>query len=207
MLVALTSRISIGTSRVLPSGVISRVSSACKSFGCRLRGRLPISSRKNVPLLAAWNRPIRSSRASVNAPFLCPKSSESSNVEGTVPRSTVTNASSERLDKAWISCATNSLPVPFSPRMSTLASVGAAFLTIDSTWLMASDCPMMGCCRRETSSVSIRFCCLNRCVSSLLLRKRTAAVRVEVRRSLFQGFSIKSWAPIFMASTAAPTEL
>jgi hypothetical protein len=45
------------------------------------------------------------------------------------PRSTAMNTPAARADWRWISRAISSLPVPFSPRISTLASVGAAFAT------------------------------------------------------------------------------
>ena len=64
--------------------------------------------------------------APVKAPFTWPNSSDSNRLSAVAPRSTETIGWSPRRDWRWISRATSSLPVPFSPRIRTLASVGAA---------------------------------------------------------------------------------
>ena len=45
-----------------------------------------------------------------------------------------TNGSSRRADRAWIARATSSLPVPFSPKISTRPFVGA----VTSIWRRSS---------------------------------------------------------------------
>ena len=97
------------------------------SFTCTGIERSPISSRKSVPPFAASARPIRRSRASVNAPFSWPKSSDSTSASGSAAQLRTTNGRSLRCDRLWIACATSSLPVPLSPRMSTVAPLGATW--------------------------------------------------------------------------------
>src|SRR2546421_212523 len=65
------------TRRVVEEPTRSRspVSRTRRSFACKFKGTLAISSRNNVLPSASSNRPTRSTRASVNAPFTCPKSS------------------------------------------------------------------------------------------------------------------------------------
>ena len=55
---------------------------------------LPISSMNSVPPLAAWNRPWRLSLAPVKAPFMYPKSSDSSSDSG---KSAAINSNEGRL--------------------------------------------------------------------------------------------------------------
>ena len=78
-----------------------------------------------MPPCAISNRPLRSTRASVNAPRTCPNISLSNSVDGTPPRFTLTNGLPTRRLLRWIASATSSLPVPLSPVTRTDASVGA----------------------------------------------------------------------------------
>jgi hypothetical protein len=50
---------------------------------------------------------------------------------------------SARLEFAWMALATSSLPVPLSPVMSTVASVGATFTMRPSTSRIAAERPTM----------------------------------------------------------------
>ena len=61
------------------------------------------------------------SRAPVKAPFSWPNSSLSSSVSGIAAQLTATNGLSRRGPVTWMARATSSLPVPVSPRMSTVA--------------------------------------------------------------------------------------
>ena len=124
-LVAQIRRTSIGRSRVSPTRVMARFWSARKSLACKCNGILPISSKKSVPPLACSNLPIWSACASVKAPLTCPKSSLSKSVSVMAPASTHTIGWLERVERRCISLAITSFPVPFSPVMSTEASVGA----------------------------------------------------------------------------------
>ena len=93
---------------------------------CCASGMLAISSRNSVPPSASSKQPMRSVRASVNAPLTWPKSSLSSTPSDSPPALTATNGLRRRASTAACSrLATTSLPVPCSPVMSTFASDGA----------------------------------------------------------------------------------
>ena len=62
----------------------------------------PISSRKNVPFVAASNSPRLSFTAPVNDPFTCPKSSLSSRLSGSAPQLIELNVPSVRCDSSWM---------------------------------------------------------------------------------------------------------
>ncbi len=51
----------------------------------------------------------------MNAPFTCPKSSDSRSDSGSAPQLTATNGLSRRALLKWRARATSSLPVPLSP--------------------------------------------------------------------------------------------
>ncbi len=85
----------------------------------------PISSRKSVPPSASSKRPLRVATAPVNAPFSWPNSSLSSSSAGIAPQLTATKGRLRRGLASWIARATTSLPVPDSPRTSTLDSCAA----------------------------------------------------------------------------------
>src|SRR6516162_4795808 len=85
----------------------------------------PTSSRNSVPLSASSKRPVFWAMAPVNAPFSWPNSSLSRSPSGIAAQFSLTNAFSLRLPSLCIARATSSLPVPVSPRISTLESVGA----------------------------------------------------------------------------------
>ena len=102
----------------------------------------PISSRNSVPSLASSKRPGRARTAPVKAPRSCPNSSDSSRPSGIAAQLTGTNGPSFRELRRWIPRASTSLPVPLSPRISTVRSVGAARWAISTTRLSASLCPI-----------------------------------------------------------------
>ena len=83
-----------------------------------------------MPPSAAWNLPSLLATAPVNAPLTWPNSSDSSRFSGMAPQLIVTNGLPARGERVWISRAISSLPVPVSPVISTLMSVGAIFSTL-----------------------------------------------------------------------------
>ena len=83
-----------------------------------------------VPRLAISNRPSRFSVAPVKEPFSCPKNSLSIKVSEIAAQFTLMNGAAARPLARKISVATISFPVPFSPLISTVASVGATFWII-----------------------------------------------------------------------------
>jgi hypothetical protein len=65
--------------------------------------------------------------APVNAPLAWPNSSLSSRLAGSAAQLMARNGPARRGDSAWSARATSSLPVPVSPRTSTVSSVAATF--------------------------------------------------------------------------------
>ncbi len=132
-LVAATTRTSMGTLLREPSRTTSRSCSTRSSLTWIDSGRSPISSRNSVPPLAASNQPDLAENAPVKAPFSWPKSSLSTRLSEKAPQFTATKG---RLLRRLRSCtwrAISSLPVPVSPMMSTLASLGATMRTRSSS--------------------------------------------------------------------------
>ena len=79
-----------------------------------------------MPLSAASNLPILRSVAPVNAPFSWPNSSLSSSVSESAAQFRQTNGPFFRGLEKCTARATSSLPTPLSPRISTVARLGAA---------------------------------------------------------------------------------
>ena len=105
------------------------------------RERLPISSRKRVPPEAVSKRPILLSLAPVKEPFSCPNSSLSKRLSEIEAMSRPMKTLSDRLDWRCRARATSSFPVPFSPRIRTLASVAATLRTRSRTTRIAGLSP------------------------------------------------------------------
>mgnify|MGYP003337631965 CR=1 FL=1 len=100
---------------------MSREVSQRNSRVCSSAGMSPISSRNSVPPSACSKRPRRVVCAPVNAPRSWPKSSDSSKSFGIAAVLIAMNGCLAR-GLCWCSAlATNSLPVPDSPVMSTVA--------------------------------------------------------------------------------------
>src|SRR5690242_15202885 len=114
----------------------------------------PISSRNSVPPSAISKRPLRAAIAPVKEPFSWPKSSDSSSSEGMAPQLTATKGRLRRGLRSWMARAATSLPVPDSPRISTVESCAA-------TWRMSA----------LTSRIAVE----------LPVRKRAAAAEKGVR--------------------------
>ena len=126
-MVAASTRTSTDTVRLPPTGVTTCSCSVRSSLACADSAMSPISSRKIVPLsgvLEAVPCRFRLS-APVNAPFSWPNSSLSISSEGIAAQFTATNGASLRGERACSCRAISSLPVPFSPVISTVAWVGA----------------------------------------------------------------------------------
>ena len=115
-------------SALSPIGRYRRSCIARRSI-CWVSGaRLPTSSKNSVPPSASWKYPFLALSAPVNAPLTCPKNADGASSLVSEPQSTGTNGLLERLllsCRWWAIC---SLPVPFSPNISTLMSVGATSL-------------------------------------------------------------------------------
>ena len=118
-------RTSTRRGRVPPTRKNVPVSIARRSFTWLSGSISPISSRNSVPPSASSTRPGLVPTAPVNAPFSWPNSSDSNTSRGRAPQWIGTNARSARTDCSWMARATSSLPVPLSPRTSTVESVGA----------------------------------------------------------------------------------
>ncbi len=94
-----------------------------------------------MPPFASSNAPARALVAPVNAPFSCPNSSLSISVPTTAAQSTTMYGAGARGDSVCSVRAIMSLPVPVSPSISTVASVGAIFSTIPKISRIAEDFP------------------------------------------------------------------
>ena len=118
--------------------------------------------------------------------------------------STVRKIRSARRDRRCSSRAMSSLPVPFSPSIRTLASVGAARSTTLITRRISSDARTIS---RPPAATSCKtwFFCRSTVDSRRLWRSLTAAETVAVTFSFCQGLAMKSVAPRFIASTAVLT--
>jgi hypothetical protein len=132
-LVAAITRVSTRTSLSPPSRENSPSWSTCRSFACSAGCISLISSRKIAPWFAYSNLPSLRFCAPVNAPFSNPNSSLSSSSEGSAAQFTFTNGWSRRPESWKIVRATSSLPVPLSPRTSTVMSVSATCSMISRT--------------------------------------------------------------------------
>ena len=105
-----------------------------------------------------------------------------------------TNGPAARALRAWISRATSSLPVPFSPMMRMRESLAAAWAMSSRTARIPALSPTIRSSMKRLSR-SVRFS--RRSVSMARALRTTVIVR-----SSESGFSRKSKAPIFVACTA-----
>ena len=152
-----------------------------------------------MPPCAASKRPSRAVAAPVNAPFSWPNSSASRIDSGIAAQLTATNGPFARALFSWSARASSSLPVPLSPSSSTVASLGAACMTMSIVRRHASELPMIARRRFSASwALRLRFSTSSDCFSSALRTIFTTCVRLS-------GFVTKSYAPSFIASTAVST--
>ena len=179
----------------------SRARAAASAAGRAARWR----SRRGT---ACRRRPARSGRrdracASVKAPFTWPNSSLSNTPSETPPALTVTSGRAARGETACSACATSSLPVPFSPVISTLASDGP---TRSISSQHRPHRRRLGDERGAAVAVAAR----GSPPRAARPRRRRAPSSTCVRtiassRSLSHGFWTKSRAPRRIASTARST--
>ena len=171
------------------------VSIALSTFACVCNVMSPISSRNIVPLSASSNLPLFLSVAPVKAPFSWPNNSLSINSWGIAAQLTSTKGPSARRLFSCKILAAISLPVPLSPRSSTLLLL----------WAAIAICCLRACILAESpinlhfflrSALSVRFS------SSSFFRSSALFVTISTFSS-DRGFSRKSYAPSFVALTAS----
>ena len=104
--------------------------------------------------------------APVKAPFSWPKSSLSMSPSGMAPRLTATKGAWNRGLNSWTIRASPSLPVPVSPRMSTVVAAGATSRTRSTTW-------RIGCALRHVAVVALDL-------ADLVLEERVLPVEQPV---------------------------
>ena len=139
-----------------------RSCSTRSSLTCIAIGMSPISSSSSVPPSAISKRPLRWVSAPVNAPFSWPNSSLSSRSAGIAPQLIATNGLPARLERWWMARAATSLPVPDSPRISTVVSNGATWSSICVSLRTAGLRPVgplspSAVVRRSSSSMRLRL--------------------------------------------------
>ena len=96
-----------------------------------------------VPRCACSNRPDGAATAPVNAPLSCPNSSDATSAGGIAAQFMSTKGSDARRERLWMARAISSFPVPVSPRISTVESVGATASTSPSIARSGALVPMM----------------------------------------------------------------
>ncbi len=77
----------------------------------------------------------------MKAPFSWPNNSEAIRSRGIAAQFTLTNGRAERPDRRWMARATSSLPVPVSPVIRTVESLGATLEMRESTVCKAGEFP------------------------------------------------------------------
>ncbi len=82
-----------------------------------------------VPPSANSKRPARRCIAPVKDPFSWPNNSEEISPGASAAQFTLTKARPDLCDRLWMARAISSLPVPVSPEINTVESVGATFPT------------------------------------------------------------------------------
>ena len=193
-LVAQIRRMSTGIDWLLPTRTMLLCWMAVSSLACKWKGRFPISSRNRELRSAASNLPVRSAWASVKEPFTCPNSSLSNKDSVIAPISTDIMLSAERGDKAWISRASISFPVPFSPVISIFALVVATFSINVRSCCIALLSPQYMAETGDDSFLRFFFFPSFAC--------EAAFKRVSNSFWLSHGFTTKSDAPSFIPRTA-----
>ena len=79
--------------------------------------------------------------APVIAPFSWPNNSDAINEVGIAAQLTLINGWPARCERLWMARAMSSLPVPVSPVISTVESVGATWTRLESTVFRAGEEP------------------------------------------------------------------
>ncbi|SST06830.1 Uncharacterised protein [Acinetobacter baumannii] len=96
-----------------------------------------------MPPSAASTSPARPALAPVKAPFSWPNSSDSIRVSGIAAQFTEISGALARFDRLCRARATSSLPVPDSPWISTVESVGATLRILLYSSCIGAQEPMM----------------------------------------------------------------
>jgi hypothetical protein len=146
----------------------------------------PISSKKSVPVSASSKRPLRAACAPVNAPRSWPNSSDSMSVSGSAAQLTAMNGPAARALSSWRARAMISLPVPFSPVMSTVALVSATARACLRIFSSAGALPTKRPKPRNMSSSE-----RSRSTSSSRRRTRAACATMCLSSASSKGFSKK----------------
>ena len=149
-----------------------------------------------MPWLAYSNLPSLRRCAPVKAPFSKPNSSLSSSSDGSAAQLTLTKGRSTRLESRCSARATSSLPVPLSPRTSTVMSVSATCSMISRTSRIFGSSP-----QSISSSASERTRPRSSSTSCFSARFSSAFWKATSSSSTSNGLRRKSAAPSFIAST------
>jgi len=162
--------------------------------------KFPISSRNTVPPLASSRSPFFARSAPVNAPRTCPKSSDSMMVSVRVLQSMGTKGLACRSLSSWTARARSSLPVPLSPRMSTVALARETRFTRVMSFFITGLSPTM-----DTPPLRTAPCSLMRASSFLSAACSRFFSTLSLNSRGWKGLDMKSLAPFFMAFTASST--
>ncbi len=172
-----------------------------RSFACPPGGRSPISSSITEPPSALSKSPRFCAWASVNAPRSWPKSSDSRSCSGSAAQFTWKNGRSARALWKWMPRATTSLPEPLSPsRRTVVVSLWASRFVIDRTCSIAAEPPTISSWAFAPRRSAVR--------APIWRRVRAVAIAFSTAASSAwngKGFTRKSTAPCFIASTATST--
>ena len=136
----------------------------------------PISSKNSVPPLACSKRPSRFCAAPVNAPFSCPKSSDSIRSLGIAAMLRAIKGLLARGEWRCRALATSSLPVPDSPLINTVILLCASRPMARNTSCMAGASPMISVVGEASSSSSVVFCCSRRWVIARSVMAITSSI-------------------------------
>ena len=127
---------------VLPTRVKVPVCKKRNNLACKFKSISQISSKNNVPPLAASTAPFLSETAPLKDPFMCPKNSDSNNSPGIAAQFIAIKGASFLALKLCKYCAQTSLPVPLSPVTNTLALLRNALSSKRNTVFIAKDSPI-----------------------------------------------------------------
>src|SRR5262252_7201767 len=155
-LVALITHTSTGSVRVPPRRRTVRSSTTLSSLAWSGSLSSPTSSRKMVPVWAAWNSPGLACWAPVNAPRSKPKSSDSMSVSGMAAQLTATKGRAARGPWRCRRLATSPLPAPVSPDSSTAGNRPVPAALRRSRRMLARRVSMAGLAPSNTSGALIR---------------------------------------------------
>src|SRR5262245_13670498 len=154
--VALMIHTSTGSVRVPPRRRTVRSSMTLSSLAWSGSLRSPTSSRKMVPVWAAWKSPDLACWAPVNAPRSKPKSSDSMSVSGIAAQLTATNGRAARGPWRCRRLATSPLPAPVSPDRSTAGNRPVLAAPRRSRRMLARTASMAGLAPSNASGALMR---------------------------------------------------